>query len=109
VYISLAGLAVLVAPATTFGVLFAFLPSTGWLRIGGVLCQLFGAYYIGAAADDAEGRRPLQFYRATVWGRAALTAAFVALWAAGECERGVLVLAAINAMSAWVLHRAMIS
>ena len=40
------------------------------------------------------------FYWATVWARLALAAAFAGLVAAGCCERGLLVLAALNAAGA---------
>lgn len=58
VYITALGLAVLVAPVATFGLLFdASLLPAGWIRVGGVLAALFGSYYVGAALDDAEGDR----------------------------------------------------
>ena len=83
------------------------LPPAGWIRVGGILATLFGFYYCGAALDDCEGRQPLQFYRATTLGRVWLSAAFCALVAAGQCPRGLLLLAAANAVSAWAMHRAL--
>lgn len=79
----------------------------GWVRVGGVLASLFGAYYVGAALDDAAGRQPLYFYRATVVGRLLLSAAFTYLVASGQCEAGLLALAAANALSSLALHRAL--
>lgn len=79
----------------------------GWVRVGGVLASLFGAYYVGAALDDAAGRPPLYFYKATVVGRLLLSASFAYLVATGQCEAGLLALAAMNALSALVLQRAL--
>lgn len=76
---------------------------SGWVRVGGVLAALYGAYYVGAALDDAEGRHPRRFYAATVAGRLALSAAFVGLVALRECEPGLLLLAAANAASSGLL------
>ena len=71
------------------------------------MASLFGAYYVGAALDDCEGRRPTRFYQTTILGRALLTVAFVWLVAAKQSEPGLLLLAAANALSAWALHSKM--
>lgn len=81
--------------------------SAGWVRVGGTLALLFGAYYLGAGVDDAEGRKPLRMYQSTVLGRALLAAVFAALAAAGQCGPGLLVLAAANAAGAWRMARAL--
>lgn len=56
--------------------------------------------------DDAEGRYPKRFYSSTIIGRLLLSAAFCGLVLAGECEGGLLWLAAANAMSSLLLQRA---
>jgi hypothetical protein len=68
---------------------------------------LFGVYYLGAALDDMAGRPPVLFYKTTCWGRAGLSLAFAALVATGQCEVGLLWLAAVNLWSGWALHRAL--
>lgn len=107
VYITSLGLAVLVAPVTTFGLLFdASTVPQGWVRVGGVLMTLFGSYYLGAALDDAEGRYPRHFYATTILGRLALSAAFAVLVATQQCPPALLWLAAANAASSILLWRA---
>ena len=78
----------------------------GWVRVGGMLATLFGFYYMGAAMDDAAGQHPRHFYAATIAGRLLLSAAFAGLVAAGQCEPGLLWLAAANAASSALLWRA---
>lgn len=78
----------------------------GWVRVGGVLAALFGAYYIGAALDDAAGRQPAHFYASTIVGRLLLSAAFCYLVASRQCEAGLLWLAAANAASSGLLWHA---
>lgn len=89
--------------------LYRDVPSAGWSRVGGVLCILFGSYYIGCAWDDAEGRFPRRFYQSTVIGRLFLCFAFLGLVLVGQLPKGLMILAAVNALSAWSLHRAMVS
>ena len=79
----------------------------GWVRVGATLALLFGAYYLGAALDDAEGRKPLRMYQATVLGRLLLAAVFSALVAAGQCGHGLLALAAVNLAGAARMHAAL--
>ena len=77
--------------------------------MGGVLAALFGAYYCGAALDDAEGRQPVRFYWSTIAGRLLLSAAFCHLVATRQVEPGLLWLAAANAASSallWLAVRA---
>ena len=69
--------------------------------------MLFGFYYAGAAADDCEGRPPLRFYQSTVVARAFLSCVFVVLVATRQCEPRLLVLAAVNAASAWAMQAAL--
>ena len=75
--------------------------------MGGVLASLFGAYYLGAAMDDAAGRPPLYFYQTTIVGRLVLSAAFTYLVATRQCEPGLLLLAAANAASSMLLRNAL--
>lgn len=74
--------------------------------MGGVLASLFGAYYLGAALDDAAGREPRHLYTTTIAGRLLLSAAFCWLVASRQCEAALLWLAAANAASSALLWRA---
>ena len=73
--------------------------AVGWIRVGSVLCCLFGFYYLGAALDDAEGRRPVYMYTATVWGRLLLSAMFSWLVGTRQVPPPLLALALVNALS----------
>ncbi len=79
----------------------------GWIRVGATLAVLFGAYYLGAAMDDMEGRKPLRMYQATILGRVLLAAVFTGLAACGQCGAGLLLLAAVNAAGAWRMAHAL--
>eukprot|EP00884_Botryococcus_braunii_P020561 jgi/Botrbrau1/7189/Bobra.0300s0019.1 len=116
-YISLAGLALMLAPLTCFQIFFN--PegaSKGWIRVGGMLASLFGFYYLGAAHGDwasgggAAAVRALEgFYLATVVGRVTLFVVFVAIVAAKEVGVGLLLPAVANllgAASMWFALRA---
>lgn len=70
---------------------------------------MYGAYYIGAARDDAGGAYPANLYRSTIWGRLALSVAFCVLVLVRQCEPPLLLLAGANAASSWVLQRAVSS
>lgn len=83
-------------------------PSTGWIQVGGILASLFGFYYLGAAWDDCEGRKPIRFYQATVLGRLFLCIGFCSLVALQKMNSWLLVLAAINLISAASLWRSMV-
>lgn len=76
------------------------LVAIGWIRVGATLASLFGFYYLGAALDDAEGRRPVLMYTATVWGRLMLSAMFSWLVGSGQVPPPLLALALANAASA---------
>ena len=75
--------------------------------MGATLALLFGAYYLGAALDDREGRKPLRMYQATVLGRGLLALLFCGLVAGGQCGAGLLLLAATNAVGAWRMAAAL--
>lgn len=77
-----------------------------FIRLGGLLCLLFGSYYVGAALDDHEGNPPLRFYRTTVTMRLAFAAATVVLWAShGGGHHWLLILGLMNACSSWALSK----
>jgi hypothetical protein len=100
IYITTLGIAVFLLPGAAFGALFdASRVSEGWVRVGGLLASLYGAYYVGAALDDAAGRYPRFFYLSTIGGRLLLSTAFAGLVAARQCEPALLWLAAANAAS----------
>ncbi|PNH02626.1 hypothetical protein TSOC_011388 [Tetrabaena socialis] len=90
------------------GLLFASgTVSSGWIRVGGILFALIGCQYLGTAAGDREGLGALGFYRATVWSRVALAAAFGLLVALGQSPPGLLVLGAVNLVGAGSMHLAL--
>ena len=72
----------------------------GWIRVGSVLCMLFGSYYLGAAWGERQSRGLQGFYESTVAGRIFLVVAFVLLVVAGQVGPGLLLLAAINLVGA---------
>jgi len=108
-YIGCIGLSALIAPFTTFGIMFA--PGTlsnVWIRVLGALASLFGAYYIGTAWGDGRGLGARGFYWATVWGRFCLAALLSSLaWVTPTGRLGLLGLAAMNAIGAAFMWRAL--
>ena len=119
-YISLVGLALLIFPSTTFHLVF---PRGGvekpFIRLGGVLCQLFGVYYLGASYGDAlssSSRSPPKsqtmqgisaFYMSTIIGRVYLAAVIPLLCATCNLSALALVLALVNLAGALSLRRAL--
>ena len=100
------GAALMAAPTPVFSLLFdASAVPRGYVRLGGSLLALFGVYYAAAAAAVRD--QVSAFYRATVWGRLALAGWCVALWASGEISGGVLFFAAMNAVGALSMWRAL--
>ncbi|RMZ57390.1 hypothetical protein APUTEX25_004224 [Auxenochlorella protothecoides] len=106
-YIGLAGLLLFAKPGL-FPIIFETEVARGYVRVGATLAVLFGAYYLGAACDDAAGRPPLFMYAATVAGRGLLSVAFCWLVWSGQCAVPLLWLAGLNALSAARLLRALI-
>jgi len=74
--------------------------SAGFIRVGGTLALLFGAYYLGAAHGEATGRGLVSFYVATIIGRLVLAAAFAVFVARREVEAPLLLLAGANLIGA---------
>lgn len=108
-YIFFVGLALLFFPAKTFGLLFDVEAITdAWIRVFGVLCVAFGAYYVGAAYGDGNGWGARGFYAATVVGRLFVFFAFLALVALGaHPEPKLLVLGFVNLIGALAMWRAL--
>lgn len=79
----------------------------GWLRVGGTVAALFGAYYLGAAFGERSGSGLRGFYVSTVVGRLLLSLAFVSLCLSQQIGRGLLVIAAINAAGAFSMWNAL--
>ena len=107
-YIGLVGAALLIAPTAVFSILFnAFDISSVWIRVFGVLCLTFSAYYVGTPFFESRGA-PSGFYASTVFGRAFV---FVSLCAVAllerHAQRGLITLAVINAASAFTMHLAL--
>ena len=101
-------MALLLAPTAVFSILFnAFDISSVWIRVFGVLCLTFSAYYVGTPFFESRGA-PSGFYRSTVFGR---TFVFVSLCAVAllerHAQRGLIILAVINAASAFTMHLAL--
>jgi hypothetical protein len=110
-YALIAGSALCAWPAATLAVIApeaaAAVPA-GWVRLGGLILATFGLQYAGASWHDCAGRCGAEgFYRASVPSRLALAAALALLVALGQVERGVLVLAALNATGALSMRRAL--
>lgn len=109
-YISAVGAALLAAPKWCFGLLFKsgwdLWVSAGWIRVGGVLSLLFGFYYLGAWYGEVHRVGLGGFYLATIAGRIFLAAAFSVLVLTGQVGPGLLLLAAMNLVSAWAMARA---
>jgi hypothetical protein len=64
-------------------------------------------YYIGTAYYDARGYGAEAFYKSTVVGRAFVFVALASLSLFHGAQRGLLVLGIINAVSAFVMCRAL--
>jgi hypothetical protein len=118
-YALIAGGALVAAPATTLAVLApaasAALPP-GWIRLGGLILATFGAQYTlasyydcrgGGGGDGGGSAGASAFYRASVPSRLALAAALALLVASGQVERGVLILAALNATGSLSMRKAL--
>lgn len=109
-YVLVAGLALILFPLLTFGLLFdpRILP-IGWIRVGGVLASLYGFYYLGVGFADRQQQPTSQgFYRATVWGRLFLFAAFSVIVWRREVERTLLIPAVINFLGALAMQLALL-
>lgn len=109
-YIGIVGVALLLCPRVVFSILFsAFDISSVWIRVFGVLCVTFGSYYLGAPLFESKGL-PYAFYRATVLGRAWVCASLIAVaLLERHAQLGLILLGAINAISAFAMHRAIAS
>lgn len=116
-YISVVGLALLIFPSTTFHFVF---PRGGvekpFIRLGGVLCQLFGFYYLGASYGDlasssqsaSQSRKCIRaFYMSTIIGRIYLAAVIPLLCVTCDLSARALLLAVINLLGALSLRRAL--
>mmetsp|Transcript_2075 Transcript_2075/g.6189 ORF Transcript_2075/g.6189 Transcript_2075/m.6189 type:complete len:378 (+) Transcript_2075:185-1318(+) len=74
-----------------------------WLRIGAILCQLFGIYYVGGALWQMKG-----FVISTIVGRVYLCIAFLALWALHPpCPLLIPCLGSLNMFSALLTLKTM--
>lgn len=81
---------------------------TMYIQLGGTLASLFGFYYAGAAMDDIQGRYPENFYKSTIAARYFLAIIFAVLFYANQKQHLWLVLlGTMNALSAFMLQRAM--
>eukprot|EP00192_Tetraselmis_astigmatica_P002157 CAMPEP_0117690504 /NCGR_PEP_ID=MMETSP0804-20121206/25163_1 /TAXON_ID=1074897 /ORGANISM="Tetraselmis astigmatica, Strain CCMP880" /LENGTH=988 /DNA_ID=CAMNT_0005503557 /DNA_START=93 /DNA_END=3058 /DNA_ORIENTATION=+ len=106
-YISLAGLLLMAAPVTVFGLLFdASKIAAGWIRVFGVICVTFGSYYIGSALGDIRGRDN-SFYISTVVGRLFLVVSLCIIVARQELQPSLLILAAVNLLGAFTMWLAL--
>ena len=77
--------------------------------MGGVLASLYGFYYLGAGYADKRHQQASQgFYRATVWGRLYLFAAFAVIVWRREVERMLLIPAVVNLLGAIAMHLALL-
>lgn len=77
--------------------------------MGGVLASLYGFYYLGAGYADKQREQASQgFYRATVWGRLYLFAAFAVIVWRKEVGRMLLIPAVVNLLGAITMHLALL-
>lgn len=110
-YALAAGAALIAAPAATLAAIAPVAAATvpaGWVRLGGLILATFGAQYALASWHDREKRGGADaFYRASVPSRLALAAGLAALVAYGQVEKGVIVLAVLNATGALSMRRAL--
>lgn len=98
----------LVLPKLFLTVLLRLLP-IGWIRVSGVLASLYGFYYLGTGYVDRQSHQASQgFYRATVWGRLFLFAAFSVIVWRREVERTLLIPAVVNLLGALTMHLALL-
>lgn len=106
-YIGLVGVALLARPRAVFSLLFNALEiSSVWIRVFGVLCVTFGIWYTVVPSLESKGIS-LSYYRASVFGRAWVFASLVAIAVLEPSARlGLILLGSINALSAFVMHRA---
>lgn len=69
---------------------------------------MYGFYYLGAGYGDKQHQQASQgFYRATVWGRLFLFAAFAVIVWRREVERALLIPAVINLLGAVAMQVAL--
>ena len=108
-YVCAVGFALMFFPAKTFGLVFDVEAITdAWIRVFGVLCVAFGAYYVGAAYGDRAGWGARGFYAATVVGRAFIFAAFLGFAAAGwHPEPAIVGLGFVNLLGALAMWHAL--
>lgn len=73
-----------------------------------MLASLYGFYYLGAGYADKQQQQVSQgFYRATVWGRLFLFAAFSVIVWRREVERTLLIPAVVNLLGALTMQLAL--
>ena len=99
-YVSAAGTALLVCPRLLYLLVPEQSISPGWVRLFGIVGQVFGVYYLGSVFASS-------FFHATVPGRLYLSAATSVLVAAGSLPPAALLLAAANGIGAISMRRAL--
>ncbi|HEX2779212.1 MAG TPA: hypothetical protein VHM30_06925 [Gemmatimonadaceae bacterium] len=94
-YAVLAGLGLILVPATVLGLL-GFPPTAdGWVRVVGVLAVCVGAYHVVAARNELQ-----PYLRASVPVRIGFAAGLAALVGTGRMPRALLLLAAVDLLGA---------
>lgn len=110
-YALVAGGALCAAPSATLAVLApaaALAIPPGWIRLGGLILATFGAQYALTSYYDCTANKSGEaFYRASVPSRLALALALALLVWSAQVERGVLILAALNATGALSMRKAL--
>lgn len=88
--------------------LFFLYPSLSLqIRVGGTLTTLYGFYYLGAAFGEINHSGMQGFYRSTIVGRVFLAVCFSIFVGLGECPPALLLLAALNVVGAWIMHKSL--
>lgn len=94
-YAVVAGLGLVLTPALVLGLLQFPPAADGWVRVAGVLAITVGAYHIVAAHHEL-----MPYVRATVPVRLGFALGLTALVATAQMPRALLLLAAIDIVSA---------
>ena len=94
-YLVVLGVGLIVAPALVLAP-FGFAPPTElWVHVLGVVVTTLGAYYVQAGRTEL-----VPFFRATVFGRAAVFAVFCAFVATGKAPAALALIGAVDLLGA---------
>jgi len=108
IYLIIAGMSLLLAPESTFGLLFDVRTiAPGWIQVFGIIAAALGLYYVGTAVGDTEGSGARGFYASTVAGRIFIFISFCYLVSQKYVQQQLILLAALNLVSAVSMYYAL--